>query len=61
MNKAGGTLLHFVLESISGHFRKEDPKSMAVLQLLFAIEDCLIEIGELDSHFVLVVAKPKQA
>lgn len=61
LNKAGGTLLHFVLESISGHFRNEDPQSMAVLRLLFAIEDHLIEIGELDSHFVLIVARPKKA
>ena len=60
MHKAGGTLLHFVLHSIAGHFREEDPESMVVLRQLFAIEDGLIEIGELDSHFVLVVARPKQ-
>ncbi len=61
LNQAGGTLLHFVLQSIAGHFREEDPDSMEVLRQLFAIEDCLIEIGELDSHFVLIVARPKQA
>ncbi|MGB5161358.1 MAG: class I SAM-dependent methyltransferase [Thermoanaerobaculia bacterium] len=61
LHKAGGTLLHFVLQSIAGHFREEDPASMVVLRQLFAIEEGLIEIGELDSHFVLVVARPKQA
>jgi len=60
-HQAGGTLLHFVLQSIAGHFRQEDPESMVVLRQLFAIEDGLIEIGELDSHFVLIVARPKQA
>ncbi|MGB5343105.1 MAG: class I SAM-dependent methyltransferase, partial [Thermoanaerobaculia bacterium] len=61
LHKAGGTLLHFVLQSIAGHFREEDPASMVVLRQLFAIEEGLIEIGELDIHFVLVVARPKQA
>ncbi|MDF1756577.1 MAG: methyltransferase domain-containing protein [Verrucomicrobiales bacterium] len=59
LNQTGGTVLQFLLHNIAGHFRKEDPESLKVLDFLFKAEDLLIEIGELDSHFVTVVAKKK--
>jgi len=58
-NPCGGTLLQFVLHGIAGNFREEDPGSMVVLEMLFAIEDALITSGALRSDFVAVAARPK--
>jgi SAM-dependent methyltransferase len=56
----GGTLLQFVLEGIAGNFRTEDRASIAALEMLFKIEDVLVETGELGSDFALIVARPKR-
>jgi len=56
---AGGTLLQFLLQGIAGNFRSDDPGSLAVLEMLFRIEDTLIDTGDLGSDFVLVVARPR--
>jgi ubiquinone/menaquinone biosynthesis C-methylase UbiE len=58
-NPIGGTVLQFLLQNIAGHFRKEDPDSIEVLNLLIQAEDTLIKIGDLTSHFALIIAKPK--
>ena len=55
----GGTLLQYVLKEIAGHFGAGDPAADAVLEMLFKIEDALIDSGELESDFMLIVAKPK--
>ena len=56
----GGTILQFLLGTIAWNFRPEDPDSIKVLNLIFAIEDTLIEIGDLQSDFALIVASPKK-
>lgn len=56
----GGTILQFLLGTIAWNFRTEDPDSIKVLNLLFAIEDTLIEVGDLQSDFALIVASPKK-
>jgi ubiquinone/menaquinone biosynthesis C-methylase UbiE len=56
----GGTILQFLLGTIAWNFRTEDPDSIKVLNMLFAIEDTLIEIGDLQSDFALIVASPKK-
>lgn len=58
-NKAGGTLLHFLLSGIAGNFRADDPESMQVLKMLFNIEDTLIGVGDIQSDFAIVAAQPK--
>lgn len=58
-NDAGGTLLHYVLESIVGNFRADDPAGRAMLELLFTIEDTLLATGELRSHFALIIARKR--
>jgi len=55
----GGTLLQFVLNNIAGNFSEDDPNSMAVLEMLFKIEDTLVDTGALPSDFALFVARPK--
>jgi SAM-dependent methyltransferase len=55
----GGTLLQYVLKDIAGSFLADDRAAVAVLEMLFAIEDALIDSGELESDFALIVAKPK--
>ena len=56
-NKGGGTLLQFLLHGIAGNFRSDDPESLGVLDMLFRIEDTLIDGGDLPSDFVLLVAR----
>lgn len=58
INPCGGSLLQFLLHGIAGNFRQEDPHSMRLLQMLFDIEDGLIESEALKSDFVVVAAKP---
>ncbi len=58
-NACGGTLLQFLLHGIAGNFKDDDPQAMRVLQMLFDIEDGLIESGTLDSDFVIIAATPK--
>jgi SAM-dependent methyltransferase len=56
-NPIGGTVLQFGLHTIAGHFTDDDPASVEVLEMLFAIEDALIAGGEISSHFRLMVAR----
>ncbi len=58
-NDAGGSLLQYLLHEIAGHFCSTDPEALAVLRLLFAVEDTLLEVGDLQSDFALVVARPR--
>ena len=57
-NRCGGSLLQFVLHGIAGNFREDDPASMEILDMLFAIEDRLMASGSLQSDFVGVAARP---
>ena len=56
----GGTILQFVLREIAGNFRSGEPSATAVLDMLFAIEDALVDSGELPSDFVMIVGSAKQ-
>jgi 2-polyprenyl-3-methyl-5-hydroxy-6-metoxy-1,4-benzoquinol methylase len=58
--RIGGTILQFLLAGLAGNFHAEDPESMRVLEMLFNIEDTLMEVGELQSDFAVVVARPKK-
>jgi SAM-dependent methyltransferase len=58
--RVGGTILHFLLAGLAGNFRAEDPESIRVLEMLFNIEDVLMEVGDLQSDFAVVVAQPKK-
>jgi hypothetical protein len=58
-HNAGGTILQFLLQGISGNFRTDDPGSLIVLDMLFRIEDALIAAGDLGSDLALVVARPR--
>lgn len=59
LNQCGGSLLQFLIHGIAGNFRQDDPQSLRILQMLFDIEDGLIESGTLKSDFVIVAATPK--
>lgn len=56
----GGTLLHFLLHGIAGNFHADDADSMEVLELLFKIEDVLIDVGDLSSDFISIAANPRK-
>ncbi len=59
--EAGGALLHFLLAGIAGNFRSGEKAEMAVLRMLFEIEDSLMEAGDLGSDFVLMVGRRRVA
>jgi ubiquinone/menaquinone biosynthesis C-methylase UbiE len=61
VNPCGGTLLQFLLGNIMGNFRASDAEALKLLELLFAIEDTLMEVGEIQSHFSVAIARPKMA
>jgi SAM-dependent methyltransferase len=55
----GGTMIHMLLHGIAHHFTAETPESCKWLDLCFALEDLLLEQGELDSDFVVgIFTKP---
>lgn len=53
----GGSILQFLLADIAGNFQDEDGRKL--LEMLFAIEDTLMAVGDLDSDFAYIVATPK--
>lgn len=54
----GGTILQFLLADIAGNFQR-DETGARLLEMLFAVEDALLEAGHLDSDFAYIVAAPK--
>ncbi|MGQ9696728.1 MAG: class I SAM-dependent methyltransferase, partial [Armatimonadota bacterium] len=55
----GGSLLHFLLDDIAGNFDPNLRQDSALLEMLFAVEDALIDAGVLGHDFaVLICRKP---
>jgi hypothetical protein len=57
----GGTILQLLLQDIAGNFAPENARDVAVLDLLWMLEDRLISAGQLPSDFTLLVARAKPA
>ena len=55
----GGSILQFLLDGIAGNFGPNDPEAVSWLELLFSIEDSLMEMEELGSDFAYIAAKRK--
>jgi len=53
----GGALLQFLFEGIAGNFMDGKPETSRWLDLMFELEDALMESGELGSDFVYLVAR----
>jgi SAM-dependent methyltransferase len=58
-NGYGGSLLHMLLEGITGNFAENDREAMAHLQALFDTEDRLIASGALQHDFANIVVRRK--
>ncbi|MFZ4791980.1 MAG: class I SAM-dependent methyltransferase [Candidatus Competibacteraceae bacterium] len=58
-NYCGGSLLQFLLSGIAGNFKESDHQSMLILNMLFEIEDALIDSGVVQSDFVVVAARQR--
>lgn len=54
----GGTILQFLLADIADNF--ETKQGTQLLQMLFEIEDALMECGDLPSDFAYIVARPRR-
>lgn len=57
-NIQGGTLLQFILHGIVGNFNESIPEDQQLLDMLFTIEDALVDAGDLSPHFALIIAEP---
>ena len=57
-NFTGGSLMQFMLDGIAGNFRHDDEDSRKILDLIFKIEDTLVESGDIPPHFAMIIAKP---
>ncbi len=55
----GGTLLQHVLSDIAGNFDPDDPRDVALVDLVCLYEKTLIDRGVLPSDFVYAVAKAR--
>jgi len=55
----GGSLLHILLEGITGNFVEDNPRSMSYLQSFFDLEDRLIASGRLQHDFANIIARKK--
>lgn len=54
---SGGTILHLLLQDIAGNFDYNNDQDMILLNMLFEIEDALMEIGEIPSDFAVIIAR----
>jgi len=55
----GGSLVHFLLANIAGNFREDNPRAVRLLEVMFDLEDVLVESGDLGVHFALAIARPR--
>jgi SAM-dependent methyltransferase len=53
----GGTILQFLLADVAGNFRS--PEGERLLEMLFFIEDTLLETGALQSDFAYIVSRAR--
>ncbi len=53
----GGTILHLLLEDIAFNFNNTSKKDMELLNLLFGVEDYLLELGDITSDFSVIIAR----
>ena len=55
----GGSLLHLLFGGIAHHFVTPDNEGQKLLRICFEMEDFLINAGEIDHNFVVVVCKKR--
>jgi len=53
----GGAVIHLLLDGIAGNFDPGKPEDMRLLNVLFDLEDSLMELGEIASDFDVVIAR----
>ena len=56
----GGALLHMLLSGIAGNFDPNDPKDVALLEMLALLEETLETSGVIQPEFAVIVARPKR-
>jgi len=55
----GGSILHLLFDGIAHNFLSEDHETHRFLHLCFQVEDLLLESGDIQSDFVVVVCKKR--
>lgn len=56
----GGTILHLLLSGIARNFTSVNKHDEELLDIVFRLEDALIECGDLSSDFTVIIAKKKE-
>jgi hypothetical protein len=46
-----------MLQDIAGNFRRDDPESIKMLELIFTIEKTLVDSDDLLPHFAMIIAR----
>jgi SAM-dependent methyltransferase len=59
----GGTILHMLFDDIAANFlgedgQEKDETACKLIELCFAVEDTLLELGDIPSDFALLICKP---
>jgi SAM-dependent methyltransferase len=59
----GGTILHMLFDDIAANFlgedgQEKDETAYKLIELCFAVEDTLLELGDIPSDFALLICKP---
>jgi SAM-dependent methyltransferase len=56
----GGALLHMLLQGIAHNFRSDDAEAQRYLRLFFEAEDLMMQSGEIQSDFAVVVCRKRE-
>jgi SAM-dependent methyltransferase len=62
----GGTILHMLFDDIAANFlgedgQEKDEQARRLIDLCFRVEDTLLELGDIESDFALLICKPPPA
>jgi len=57
----GGTILHPLLHGIAHNFFSNDDMTQSFLQMLFELEDLLLESGDVTSDYAVVICRKRRA
>jgi len=57
VKELGGTILQILLDGIAGNFDYNRSQDMRFLKIFFEIEDVMMDIGEISSDFVFIIAR----
>jgi 2-polyprenyl-3-methyl-5-hydroxy-6-metoxy-1,4-benzoquinol methylase len=55
----GGGILHMLFSGIMGNFDEQSDSDVALLNVLATLEETLEQVGAIETHFAVIVARPR--